>query len=377
MRDNNAPPSLFKTIIAAAAVIILMIFAVWRYDLIFAMLGKILSILRPVFIGGGLAFILNAYVNKVMKFWRKDKVSEKTAYRISVVVVYILFLGIMAALVCFVVPQLVSSAEFFFDSFETYYKNFTAWAEDILLRFDFISFDEEKILTAVSDKIMTFSENIPELLGKTLNVTTGIIGAVTDIFIGFIVSVYILIGKNDFKRQFSKAGKALLSSRHYKKASEMYHLVSTTFSHFISGQLTEAVILGVLCFIGMCVFGFDYALLISVIIGSTNLIPIFGPIIGTIPCAFILLLVDPKQAVWFVIFEIILQQLESQLIYPHVVGNSVGLKPFWTLFAILVGGGLFGIAGMIFAVPAMSVIYTLARDFINSKLKDKKRTGSA
>ena len=143
-------------------------------------------------------------------------------------------------------------------------------------------------------------------------------------------------------------------------------LTVDTFSSFVNGQLTEAFILGVLCYIGMKVFRFDYAVLISVIIGITNMIPIVGPIAGTIPCALVLLLASPRQAVWFVLFVIVLQQLESNLIYPRVVGSSVGLPPLWVLLAVVLGGGLGGILGMILGIPVLSLVYT----YLQNRLKE-------
>lgn len=371
MEDRNKYGAIFKMVLFTAMGLILFVFFVWRFDLVAGFLKETFKILRPVIIGGAIAFILNAYVNKVQKLWRKDKVPEKVAYILSVIIVYIVLLGLLTLLICFVVPQLAESVRFFFESFETYYKNFMALVTKYTANIDFLDIDEEEILATVYESVEGLKQYIPDILSKTYETATGIFGALTDVFIGFVFSVYILIGKKDFKRQTSRGARALLDDRKYSRASYLYSLTSKTLSSFISGQLTEAFILGTLCFIGMCIFRFEYALLISVIIGITNLIPIFGPILGTIPCAFILLLVNPQHAIWFVVYIIILQQIESQLIYPQVVGTSVGLKPFWTLFAIVVGGGLFGVIGMLFAVPAMSIIYTLVGEFIAARLKEK------
>lgn len=370
MQEQNIK-RIFKYALLFVLCVVLIIFAVWRYELIFDILGKVVKVIRPIIIGGAIAFILNAFVNKFIRIFKKSKLSPKHQRIISIIAVYLIFIGLIVAIVWFVFPQLGESLSFFVSSFETYYNNFVVMAENWAKNIDLSMISVTDVFSALSGKLSEFGENLPQLLEKTFNFTSNLVGGVTDIFIGLIFSLYIIFGKDTFKRQISLGAKAFLSEDGYKNAVEIYRLSSTTFANFISGQLTEALILGVLCFIGMCIFGFEYALLISVIIGITNLIPIFGPIIGTIPCAFILLLVNPIHALWFVVFIVVLQQIESQLIYPHVVGTSVGLKPFWTLFAILIGGGLFGVVGMLIAVPTMSIIYTLVGGYVTLKLRDK------
>ncbi len=370
MQEQNIK-RIFKYALLFVLCVVLIIFAVWRYELIFDILGKVVKVIRPIIIGGAIAFILNAFVNKFIRIFKKSKLSPKHQRIISIIAVYLIFIGLIVAIVWFVFPQLGESLSFFVSSFETYYNNFVVMAENWAKNIDLSMISVTDVFSALSGKLSEFGENLPQLLEKTFNFTSNLVGGVTDIFIGLIFSLYIIFGKDTFKRQISLGAKAFLSEDGYKNAVEIYRLSSTTFASFISGQLTEALILGVLCFIGMCIFGFEYALLISVIIGITNLIPIFGPIIGTIPCAFILLLVNPIHALWFVVFIVVLQQIESQLIYPHVVGTSVGLKPFWTLFAILIGGGLFGVIGMLIAVPTMSIIYTLVGGYVTLKLRDK------
>lgn len=370
MQEQNIK-RIFKYALLFVLCVVLIIFAVWRYELIFDILGKVVKVIRPIIIGGAIAFILNAFVNKFIRIFKKSKLSPKHQRIISIIAVYLIFIGLIVAIVWFVFPQLGESLSFFVSNFETYYNNFVVMAENWAKNIDLSMISVTDVFSALSGKLSEFGENLPQLLEKTFNFTSNLVGGVTDIFIGLIFSLYIIFGKDTFKRQISLGAKAFLSEDGYKNAVEIYRLSSTTFANFISGQLTEALILGVLCFIGMCIFGFEYALLISVIIGITNLIPIFGPIIGTIPCAFILLLVNPIHALWFVVFIVVLQQIESQLIYPHVVGTSVGLKPFWTLFAILIGGGLFGVVGMLIAVPTMSIIYTLVGGYVTLKLRDK------
>ena len=188
---------------------------------------------------------------------------------------------------------------------------------------------------------------------------------------GIVFSVYILLDKQRLKKNAKTIAKLVFKSK-YNRLEKIMTLAYDTFANFISGQLTEAVILGIMCFIGMSIFRFDYAPLISVIIGITNMIPIVGPILGTIPGAFIQLLVDPIKAVWFVVFIIVIQQIDSNLIYPKVVGNSIGLPALWVLFAITVGGGIGGVLGMILGVPIVSILYALIGEKIRKSEKESK-----
>ncbi len=347
-----------KSIVITAFFIILIIFCFWKYDDVFLLLKTLFLAIRPVLIGIGLAFVINSFAIKVMKFWRTDKIPEKIAWIISSLIVYIAFIGIFATALYFVIPSLIESVRQFFSDFDLYYKRFSETLKDLPV----LSFMEN---------ILPTPEKIREYIPKVFSVASDTLGQVArviaDFLIGFAVSFYFVLGKNSFKSGMKKVALAFLSEKAYKKASSLYSSFVKTFSGYISGQLTEALIMGILCFIGMAILGFPYPLLISSIIAFTNLIPVFGPVMGTIPSALILLFADPMSAIWFVVFIIILQQIESQLIYPRVVGTSVGLKPFWTLFAIIVGGNLFGIWGMILGIPLLSVIVSEFLNLVNTR----------
>lgn len=336
-----------KNIVITAFLIILIIFCFWRYDDVFLLLKTLLLSLRPIIIGIGFAFLINSFAIKVMKFWRADKIPEKIAWIISSLIVYIAFIGIFSLALYFVIPSLIESVRQFFSDFDSYYKRFS----ETLKELPFLSFIEKLLPSA--EKIRDY---IPKAFSAFSDTLGGIAKVFADTLIGFAVSFYFVLGKESFKEGAKKLAMSFLPEKIYKKGEDLYSTSVKTFSGFLSGQLTDSFIMGILCFIGMAVLGFPYPLLISSIIGFTNIIPVFGPVMGTIPSAFILLFADPMSAVWFVVFILILQQIEAQLIYPRVVGTSVGLKPFWTLFAIIVGGNLFGIWGMIIGIPLLSVI---------------------
>lgn len=374
-----------KYFVISSAILILIVFLLWKYELTIAFLTKFFRILRPLIIGGAIAFIINRPVIKIQRLYKKlfDKDNKprkngkpKTFYTLSIITAYLLLIAIVTGIIWFIIPQLFSSAKFFVSNFDGYYKNFVGIYNKYLGSLDLSLFKDTDILDTVYKKIYSLTEYIPEFLTKTFGVTAGIISGVVDVFIGLIFSVYLIADKKKLKNQVSKVFRVMLSENKYNKLVDFYNLTSKSFSHFINGQLTEAFILGILCFVGMKIFGFEYAVLISVIIGVTNLIPIFGPIFGTIPCALILLLVNPIHAIWFVVFIIVLQQIDSNIIYPRVVGNSVGLGPLWTLAAITIGGGLFGILGMLLSVPTMSVIYILVGRLVNRKFKEKNDESS-
>ena len=193
----------------------------------------------------------------------------------------------------------------------------------------------------------------------------------TNVLIGVIISVYLLVSKEKFLRQSKKVIYALCKP---KKANLILHIgrkANEIFNGFIIGKIIDSAIIGVLCFIGVSIFKMPYALLVSVIVGVTNVIPVFGPYIGAVPCAILILLVDPMKGLGFIIFIILLQQLDGNVIGPKILGESTGLSPFWVVFSILLAGGLFGIVGMIVGVPTFALIYYIIKLFIQQKLEAK------
>ncbi|MEG0614608.1 MAG: AI-2E family transporter [Oscillospiraceae bacterium] len=369
-----------KTITFCTFGAILFVFLLWNFEIPAQFIKTLFTVLRPLIIGGAIAFVLNRPMERLRGLYKKifnkknaltKKGKEKT-YRISTIAtVYVIFILLLVGIVLFIIPQIGESITFFVNSFDVYAANFTAFIDKTFGNVDFSWLEEynimEKIYTALSD----LAEKIPQFITAAFGVTANIISSIVDVFVGLVFSIYILGGKKKLKSQVSRMFHAIFSDKMFNRILRYYKLTSNTFSHFINGQLTEACILGILCFIGMSIFGFEYSVLISFIIGITNVIPIFGPILGTIPCALILLFVHPINAVWFVIFIIILQQIEANIIYPRVVGNSVGLSSMWTLMAIVIGGGLFGIGGMVFAVPVMSIAYIVIGDLVKKKLAKK------
>ncbi len=333
-----------------------------KLDSVLLAISSLLSLLVPLLIGVVMAFIFNRPVILIKSLISKifPKLKPRKVNGLGIAITYLLFVAIFIAIITFVVPQIKDSIILFSNNFDQYYDNFTHYYTKLADN------DTFGVMEYVMDMISKISINLPNIIEKTYNITSNIILGVTNTFIGIIISIYILIDKERLKEMTSSFFGALLPKKKFDILTKYYRIVSETFSKFISGQIIEAFILGALCFIGMTIFGFDYAPLISTLICITALVPVVGAIIGTIPSALVLLLVKPIDAVWFIIFIIILQQLENNLIYPKVVGKSVGLPPLLVLLSIILGAGLGGIAGILLGVPLMSVLYIILKEYITT-----------
>ncbi|MCH5350313.1 MAG: AI-2E family transporter [Oscillospiraceae bacterium] len=351
--DKKTIKTILFTAFLAAAVIAVAV----KPEFFIGIISRTAKLLMPVFFGLAFAFVMNMPVCRVKKILsgRFKRAKDRTLNILSVITAYLLLLALLAGIICIIIPQLIDSVKLFLDNADYYYGNFMKYCTALEKR------DSFGIFTAVKKAVAGLSEEMPRMLTTTYAKTSDIIGGVADILIGFVISIYILLDKKNIRRAVSLIAERLTGDR-YPKLCRAYRLVFTTFAHFVSGQITEAVILGFLCFIGMTIFRFDYPLLISTIIGITALIPVVGAIIGTVPAAFLLFLIKPIKAVWFIVFIIVLQLLENNLIYPRVVGKSLGIPPLLVLLAILLGAGIGGAAGILLGVPIMSVIYVALRD---------------
>ena len=380
LKDKRA-----QTVIVCGLILISAAFVLLRYEGFFAGVSSFLNIFRPFIIGAAIAFVLNRPLKKISALYEKryeksyakkvERIKKKKGadaplprksrmpYKLSVLTIYIITLLLLALIIVIIVPQLAKSITLLVENFDNYYNNlselFTKWSSEIGMDMEWL--EELDIM----DKIYGLFEYIPDVLFKTLDITTNIVSVIVDLSIGIVFSIYVLLDKKSLTRQANLLLKRFVKKKQSDKIVYLAGLSSKAMSNYVAGQLTEALIMGMLCFIGMTIIGFDYAILISTIIGLTVLIPIVGPIIGTVPSALILLLVEPMDAVWFVVFIILLQQFETNLIYPKVVGDSMGLPAIWVLFAVIVGGGLYGILGMILGIPLMSVIYIILKNKVN------------
>lgn len=359
---------------------VILIVALLNMNTTMSFIGWLLAMFTPFFIGLCIAFILNIIVmqleNRVFAFLNKPKYKLwPRVRRMTCLVLAILFvLLIIAALLFFIVPQLISSFEMLarnIPSYVTYLQNLTYQILDQLKissdQLDSFALDWNSMLARAGNWVANVSPQI-------FTVASGFTNGMFNFFMGVIFAMYLLLSKEKLLFSFKKVLYAFLPKKAIHHFYDIAGLANRTFTNFVVGQLTEAVILGAMYFIGTSIFRMPYAPLISSLMAVCSLIPLFGPILGTVPSAFILLMVDPKLAIIFVVMAIVFQQVEGNFIYPRVVGNSIGLPGMWVLLSLLVGGYLIGGVGMILAVPVASVLYSIFRTTVNRRLKERQIT---
>lgn len=357
--------------------------AVTQPQKIGAVIGGAISLLSPFIIGFCMAYVVNLLLRPLERFWmwiwhkaKRQKLICKIKRPLCLTLSFLVVLGVIFAIVFMIIPALKDTVVSFANKVPQYAKTVESWyyaLVDFLENYNFelpeISLDINKITDFAKSVISNYGSNV---LDTTVNVTASIVSAIVDIVLGLVFAIYLLAQKEKLGNQTRRAATAILGPERSKRVVDFTALTNSVFTKFVTGQLTEACIIGVLCFIGMSIFKIPYAGIISILVGFTALVPIFGAFIGTAVGAFLILLESPIKAVWFVVFIIILQQLEGNLIYPRVVGKSVGLPGIWVLTAVTVGGGLFGVLGMLFSVPICSVLYVLFRNFVNKKNQEYK-----
>ncbi len=333
------------------------------------------AILFPFVLGGAIAFILNIPMAAIEK--RMFPKGGKAARPVSMALSMLFVFAVLAVVVVVVIPQLGKTVDNISAGMATFLPQIQAWAEeafrgqqDIVGFIESLEFDWKGWLNAVKDFALSGAGSV---LSYTMSATMMVINGVMTFFIALVFSMYILNQKELLGRQCKKVIRAFLPQRAVERICYVCALSHKTFSKFISGQCVEALILGAMFFVSMSVLRLPYALLVGVLIAFTALIPMIGAFIGCFVGAFLILMVNPMQALIFIILFFILQQIEGNLIYPHVVGGSVGLPSMWVLFAVTVGGKLMGIVGMLVFIPLVSVVYTLFREWVNQRLRVKSR----
>ncbi len=380
---------LFLVLVAALVFYLVVV----NLDIIFNGIFYVLGILKPVIYGCVIAYILNPLM-KIFQRWvtaiyiKKGK--ELTEKRKGVInrlaIVFALITGILVIVVLFlmIIPQIISSALVLVDTLpgqvDTYYKEIVDKIENNRFLADTMQeavlqgtkFLDEKMTTEVIPWLQT--KLLPNLNTYAKQFASGVaafINVLYNLFIGIIVAIYLLKSKRIFAAQSKKIMYGIFKKNHADTIINYLRVSDNMFSGFISGKIVDSAIIGVICFAVMGVMRLPYAMLVSVIVGVTNIIPVFGPYIGAIPSALLILLVDPKQALYFLILIIILQQLDGNVIGPAILGESTGLSAFWVLFSILLFGGFWGIAGMLVGCPLFAVIYRIVKDFVSIRLRGK------
>ncbi len=365
-------------ILFVAVIVLLMIYS----ESVLGGLALFLGMIQPFLVGGCIAFVINLPMRwletSVFKKWN-GKIGKKIKRPVCMVLALVLILLIITGVVWIVVPQIGTTAKelgvlipaFFADVVDELEKLTKAYPEiwQKVKELENMEINWEAVINSVAGFLKNGMGN---MLTSTVSIASNVIGGVVNIFISFVFAIYILSSKEKLANQGDRILKAYMSSKWYDRISKVLKLLNKNFSSFISGQCLEAVILGLLFVIAMTIFGFPYAVMIGVLIAFTSLIPVVGAFIGCFVGAFLILINDPLQAVWFVVMFLIIQQLEGNLIYPRVVGGSVGLPSIWVLAAVSIGGSMFGVVGMLCFIPLVSTFYTLLKEDVNKRNAGKQ-----
>lgn len=365
-----------KNIILIISYIALVIFILVNFDKMLNIIGKIIYILSPFLLGIIFAFVLNVLVNfiekKIFGKVKKNKFLKKVKRPLSITLSLILVILMIVFVMNLLIPQLKNSLMLFTNSLPEYKEDVLG----IIKRFDV----EEKTINKVSKYLDNFStvitdyikDNSKDVISVTTEVATSIVGIVSKGVISIVFAIYIIAQKETLKRQLGKLMTAYLKPKTIDKINSISIMANKVFANFVTGQCLEAIIFGCLCFVGMLILRLPYAPTVSVLVGFTALIPVFGAFIGTFLGAFLILMISPIKAIIFIVFITVLQQLEGNLIYPRVVGKSIGLPGMWVLFSVTIGASLGGILGMLIATPLCSLLYSLIAQTVNDKIKNNK-----
>ncbi|MBP5528800.1 MAG: AI-2E family transporter [Lachnospiraceae bacterium] len=352
-------------------------------------IAALVKILLPIILGFVIAFLVNPLMKwfEVSFFTIFDKKApdrrylpkwKKNLYRVlSMVFSYLFILILLACFIIAVIPQISDSIVNISILFPKYKENFLDWFNNLTLKYpevykylgNYIKENEEIINDWTDTKLVPW---LTQLASKSSVYLLLLFQALKDFVIGFIVSIYVLSKKELFKGQAKKIVYSIFNAKNGNVIIKNVRMASDKFAGFIIGKIVDSFIIGILCFIGCQIMRVEYPVLLALIIGVTNIIPFFGPIIGAIPCLFLLLVINPLHALYFLIFVIILQQLDGNFIGPKILGSSTGISSFWVIFAITVFGGFWGIPGMIIGVPLMAVIYTLIQSALDITLRNKE-----
>lgn len=368
-----------KKIIFVILIGILFYWALQNLVLIWNVFNSIFKILNPFILGACIAFVLNVIVNIIEKKWiknkKKNKIIERIKRPLSITLSILILFAVIFFVIFLVIPELINTI----NSITTYIpgiaENFKNWIFDLTVKYPQISDTVKNINfnwnNLDQETMMVLQEWAKTILSSSINIFVSIFTGITNFIIGLIFAVYLLLQKEKLENQVKKIMQAYMKSEFMEKTLKIFRVTNTAFTNFITGQVTEACILGALCFVGMTILRMPYSLTISVLIGFTALIPIFGAFIGAGIGALLIAVQSPMLAIAFIIFIIVLQQIEGNIIYPKVVGSSVGLPGIWVMVAVTLGGSLWGITGIIVSVPLASIIYALLRENVNNTILKK------
>ena len=375
--DIAAPPengrlnkSIIQYTIRALLMMILFAWALMNLDAVMEFLRKVLSLFSPFLIGGGIAFLINVILNPLERCWNRvcKKAPARMARPVCLTISAVLMVGILFAVAFMMIPSLRESIDELIQNIPIYVDEIGRWWADAVhfaAKYNIVLPEYAIDSDLLIEKITAFiNDKGSGIITVTWGAATSILSSLVDVFLAFVFALYLLAKKEVVAAHLKKLITTVLPQTRAKRLLSIASLTNQTFTNFVSGQLTEAVIIGVLCFFGMLILRIPYAGAVSAFVAVTALVPIFGAWLGGGFGTFLILLAEPIKAMWFIIYLLILQQVEGNLIYPKVVGKSVGLPGLLVLVAVTIGGGAFGVWGMLFSVPVCAVLYNLYLEFM-------------
>lgn len=354
----------------------LIVYLIFNFSKIWDVISTFFSIINPILIGFAIAYLINPVVaffeNKIFTFKKAKKDRTKTRRFLSVFCSYILVLILLSALLWIIIPQLIDSVNIFVENLSSYQKALEKWAAALPDSTSKYYTLVQKFVSVLDEFVDMAVKYITELVPKAFVLIKDVSVVIVNLILSIFVSIYMISRKEHLVAQSKKLICAFFNSKWIQRMSDFLGMLDDSVGGFIKGKIIDSAIIGVLCYVVMMILRLDYAMLISVIVGITNVIPFFGPFIGAIPSAFILLMVNPNEVIPFLIVILLIQQLDGNFIGPKILGDSMGLSAFWILVAIVIMSGLFGFAGMIIGVPIFSVAYVLVERLVDKRLVNKK-----
>lgn len=383
MNKKYTTIAVYAFLVIAAA--ITFFFVISEHSVVGRMAGTFFGLMTPFIYGAALAYVLNPVLNwlekKVFPKVFGDRVSKRSRRGLGVLLTFLFGCAVVALFLAVLIPQIIESIDNLAQSIYAFLPQAQNFLNDLIAQYgtnemlvDVLSMlgvdisDPSMALQRLATRSYTFlTQVLPNLFGGVMRFTSGLL----DVVVGIIIAIYLLLSKEVFYAQVKKLMFAFFPRRVAQATLNLTHDSNAIFCGFISGKILDSAIIGVLCFIGCSILQMPYTVLVSFIVGVTNVIPYFGPFIGAIPSIFIIMIADPLKSLVFAVFVLILQQLDGNIIGPKILGDSTGLSAFWVIFAVTFFGGLFGFVGMLIGVPTFAVIYALVRNFAEFKLGKK------
>lgn len=384
LNDKYTTISIYSVIVFV--VCLLLVFILFRASAIIPYISKIMSICSPIFIGIVIAYVLNPiadfFENLLRKITKKSSGYSKIFRALSVFITFAIVIFLVSSLIASIVPELLNSIKNLLINIPDYFNLVLKTLGKLADRYpEIVDFSEEKIIKLRDDifsqisNFETITSSMFSKKGIVSSITGGalnVLNVLKNVLIGLIIAVYLLFSKENFLGQIKKLIFAMFNHKHASAFLKLSEEANTIFSKFIIGKAIDSIIIGIITFIVLSIMGMPYVLILSFLIGITNMIPVFGPFIGAIPsCALILLSDGPQKAISFVVFIVILQQFDGNVLGPKILGNQLGVSAFWIMCSVIIGGGLFGIVGMILAVPLFVFIHSCVARAVNNKLLSK------